>query len=137
MLYTHVFFMCLHLIFFFMNVFVSYRSMYYLDFFISLSAVCLLLQLEAVVHLHQNNIWKNRRNAELNLTSHNLFAIQFSRVLLAKNLMRVKPSSLIYSFLNYIIRVKNLRKINIVKFWMNFTGLTYPICLILQHQICL
>lgn len=90
--------------------------MYYLDFFISLSAVCLLLQLEAVVPLHQNNIWKNRRNAELNLTSHNLFAIQFSRVLLAKNLMRVKPSSLIYSFLNYIIRVKNLRKINIVKF---------------------
>lgn len=80
--------------------------MYYSDFFISLSAVCLLLHLEAVVHLHQNNVRKNRRSTELNLISHSLLVIQFFRVLMAKNLMRIKPSSLIYSFLKYIIRVK-------------------------------
>ena len=91
------FFMCLYLpFFFFMIIFVSYRSMYHSDFFISLSAVCFLLQLEAVVHLYQNNIWKTRRNTELNLISHNLLAIQFFRVLMTKNLMRVKPRSLIY-----------------------------------------
>lgn len=121
------------LLFFLMIVSVSCRSIYHSNFFISLSAVCLLLQLEAVAHLRQNNIWKNRRNTELNLFSHNLLAIQFFRVLMTKNLMRIKPSSLIYTFLKYIISVKNLGKINIVQFWINFTVLPCSICLILQH----
>lgn len=55
------------------------------------------------------NIEKQEKRTTFKVISLNLLAMQFFRVLMTKNLMRIKPNLLIYSFLKYV-RVKTIQE---------------------------